>query len=794
MQTRPSQLIVIVALAALAAGAWPAPLSAQAQAPAWPSSSPPRALPAREPKFPPYELRTLPNGMPVVIVVHNEQPAVSIKAIVRAGPAHDPVDKPGAAAMVATLLDQGTATRTARQLADTIDSVGGSLETGIGRDLSFVDVTIMKDCLDLGMTLLADVLRRPAFAPEELDRQRQQVAGALRVSYEDPSYLADVVFDRIVYGAHPYGAPGNGTPASIEKLTRDDLVGFHRRYYSPNNCLLAVVGDVTVDEAMGAATKAFGDWARQEIPADAAAQPPKPSRRIVVVDKPGAVQTEIRVGHVSIPRKNSDYMAINLAVRVLGGEGANRLHRVLRSERGLTYGAQADLEALKRAGQLAAQTSTRSDATGEVLRLMVDEFARLRRERVGDNELADAQAYLTGNFPLTIETPDAIATQVLNVLFYDLPIEELQNFRQRVNAVSVDDIEWVTKRYLEPDHLTVVLVGNASAFFDQLKRVGFNKVEVVPVADLDLSEPDLRRKAAPSSSRSPFGLRQLVSHLRPALAGRGPSSRLAAVDGYAGVTTRRSTFVAPLRTQQIPQPPPRPADQVAAAPAAEPTAVGLIEQAIAAKGGLEKLKAVKTLRAVAKSTFSSPQGPITTETVTFIAYPDRFRVEARLPIGEVVQVFAGGDDAWVKDPNKGVVVPPAQARKDFRDSVQRDVLSLLLRAQAGQLTLRLREPDKGPDAVKTIRGVDLSAPDLERVTLYIDTTNGMVVRESYLLPGGADGAEESFTDYRDVDGVKIAFRASLRRGGLQVLTRTVTDVKVNVPIEPSMFTKPDRVS
>jgi zinc protease len=578
MQTR-TRFPAVLAAAVLALGA-AAP--ADAQAPSWPSSSPPRPLPSREAKFPPYQLRTLPNGLPVVIVVHDEQPAVSLKVIVRAGPAQDPADKPGVASMVATLLDQGTATRTAHQLADTIDSAGGSLQTGIGRDLSYVDVTVMKDGLGLGMSLLADVLRRPAFAEEELDRQRQQMAGALRVSYQDPAYVADVVFDRLVYGSHPYGAPGNGTPASIEKLTRDDLVGFHRRYYAPNNCLMAVVGDVTADEAMAAVTTAFGDWARQEIPADAAAQPPKPSRRVVVLDKPDAVQTEIRMGHVSIPRKSSNYMAINLAMRVLGGAGANRLHRVLRSERGLTYGAQADLEALKRSGQLAAQTNTRSDATAEVARLMVEEFARLRRERVGENELAEAQAYMTGNFPLTVETPDAIATQVLNVLFYELPIEELQNFRQRVNAVTVDDIEWETSRYLEPDRLTVVLVGNASAFINQLKRVGFSKVEVVPLADLDLSQPDLRRKSAPAaSSRQAPGLRQLVSRLLP-----------------AAKTTPGVVFSAEITPGVVFRLPP-------AAP--QLTAMGLIERTVAAKGGMEKLKAITTLPAAAQSTLNSPQ-------------------------------------------------------------------------------------------------------------------------------------------------------------------------------------------
>ncbi len=392
---------------------------------------------------------------------------------------------------------------------------------------------------------------------------------------------------------------------------------------------------------------------------------------------------------------------------------------------------------------------------------MVDEFARLRRERVGDNELSEAKAYLTGNFPLTIETPGEIATQVLNVLFYDLPIEELQNFRQRVNAVSVDDIEWVANRYVDPDHLSVVLVGNAPVILDQLKRVGFSKVEVLKLSELDVAQPDLRRKAGPAQ----------MFRMQAPPASYGPAEGM---------------------SQGIPQGPPVQLPS-AQAPAAQPlTARALIDQAIAAKGGLEKLTGVKTLRAVAQSTFNSPQGPVTTETVTYIAYPDRFRVEAHLPIGEVVQVFAGPDDAWVKDPNKGVVVPPPAARKDFRDSVQRDVLSLLLRAQAGGLTMRLKAPDQGPDAVSTVRAVELSGPELESVTLFIDTASGMVLKESYPLPGGSDVAEEAFSDYRDVNGVKIAYRASLRRGGLLVLTRTVTDVKVNVPIEPTMFTRPEK--
>ncbi len=190
------------------------------------------------------------------------------------------------------------------------------------------------------------------------------------------------------------------------------------------------------------------------------------------------MQTEVRVGHLGIRRNHSDYMALNLAMRILGGEGANRLHQVLRTERGLTYGAQADMDTLRESGDFEASTNTRSEATGEVLRLMVDEFWRLQRERVGERELADAKAYMTGSFPLTIETPDAIATQVLNVLFYGLPVEQLQSFRERVNAVTADDVERVSRFYLRPDRLSIVLVGNAAAFTPQLRRARLRHVRV----------------------------------------------------------------------------------------------------------------------------------------------------------------------------------------------------------------------------------------------------------------------------------------------------------------------------
>jgi len=489
-------------------------IAALASAPAagqitdWPREAPPRPLAAKDVDFPPYEIRTLPNGLQVVTVLHHEQPVVSLRMLVRAGSAYDPPGKTGLAGVVSALLDQGTRTRSAEQIADTIDSIGGGLGSGAGSDVTFTSVLVMKDSVDFGLDLLSDVVRNPAFSRDELDRQREQTFSGLKDAYEDPDYVASLVFDRLVYGFHPYGMPGTGTPESLGAITPEDLHAFHRRYFVPNNAILAVVGDVTTEAAFKGAERVFGSWEPRDVPdADATDEPPPPVRRVVIVNKPDAVQTEVRVGHVGIPRRHPDYLALDLAVKILGGEGGNRLQRVLRSERGLTYGASAEMQALKRSGDIMADTDTRSEATVEVLRAIVDEFSRLQRERVHPRELADAQAYLAGSFPLTIETPSAIAAQVLNVLFYDLPLTEIETYRERINDVTPDDIQRVARQYLRPDRLSVALVGNAGLFAPRLKGIGFDEFEIVELSELDLTAADFRRSGPAGAAPTEPALR-----------------------------------------------------------------------------------------------------------------------------------------------------------------------------------------------------------------------------------------------------------------------------------------------
>jgi zinc protease len=459
----------------------------------WPAEGPPRPLPSRPVNFPDFKLKTLPNGLQVLAVSQNEQPAVSFRLLVRAGAAQDTAAKPGVAAFVSALLDQGTTSKSAEAIANTIESAGGALGVGAANELTFVSGAIIKDQVATALDLAADVARRPAFAPEEIRRQMDQAIQGLRVSAEDPEFIANSLIDRLVFGFHPYGRPGPNSVEAIQRITRDDLVAFHKTWFVPNNSLLAIVGDLTHDEAFAAAEKAFGNWARAEVPALTFEEPPPPVRRVVVVDRPGAVQTEIRVGQIGISRTNKDYVDVDMMMRILGGEGANRLFGVLRSDRGLTYGASANFRAYKFGGSFIAETDTQSETTGQVLRLTVDEFFRLQKELVDPRELRGAQDYMSGNFPLGIETPSSIAMQVLNYLFFGLDPDNLETYREVVDQVSVADIQRVAKQFLFPDRLSIVLVGDASKFAGQLKAMGFEQFERIPIAELDLSQPNLRK-------------------------------------------------------------------------------------------------------------------------------------------------------------------------------------------------------------------------------------------------------------------------------------------------------------
>jgi zinc protease len=428
-------------------------------------------------------IHQLPNGLRVVLVERHDVPIVRLYAIVQVGAEADPAGLPGTATMVAGLLPEGTKHRSAYQIAEAIDQAGGSIDTGAGWDQSHANVSVLSNHKELAFDLLADLLVHPAFEPDEVERIRKQTLSALDVVAQDTGYVADQVLRRVLFAGTDYAHSEDGTRNSTERITRKDLIAFHAHYYVPSRTILAVVGDIAEPECLNLANRFLGEWKNGP---DAALHPrtePRAShqRQVIVVNKPDAVQTEIRVANLGVPRSSPDYFALTIANQVLGGPAANRLFDVLRTEHGMVYGASSDLNCYTSLGAWVAKTSTRSAETIKATQMVIEQIARLRNRPVQPWELQNARDYLVGHEALQFESASQVANQVLEMMLYHLPDDYWNKYPQQVRSLSAGDVLAATRKYLNPDNDVIVLVGNVAAFQDGLKKLG--AVRVIPIAD-----------------------------------------------------------------------------------------------------------------------------------------------------------------------------------------------------------------------------------------------------------------------------------------------------------------------
>jgi zinc protease len=455
----------------------------------------PGVPPAPAFKLPPVAERRLPNGMRVLVVENHEQPIVSFSVMVRSGGLSEPDDKAGLAQMTAGLLDQGTTTRTAKQIAETIDSAGGALSASASWDATTASSTVLTNRAGLGAELLSDILRNPAFKDEEIARVRTQSLSGLQVSRADAGFVADQVFERVVFAGTPYAHPLGGTPESIRGITRDDLVAFHKTHYTPNNATLAIVGDLTAAEGFALAEKHFGGWAKPAGDGQMLTLKPveaKPTTaRVIILDKPDAAQTEIRVGHIGITRGDKDYFNAAVANAILGGAPfSSRIENELRVKRGLTYGAGSTFDARRFIGQFQVETDTKTPTTAEAVNVILEEVARFRGADVPAEELAQRKGFLAGVFLLSLETPSGIASRLLQAELYGLGTDYIDTYTNRINAVTAADVRRIAEARIRPEQFVIVLAGNAKEFEEAAKK--FGPVEKIPFDEVDLASENLR--------------------------------------------------------------------------------------------------------------------------------------------------------------------------------------------------------------------------------------------------------------------------------------------------------------
>lgn len=453
--------------------------------------TPPLPSAPRPVTYPTPTERTLANGLRVIVVSRRNVPLVAAALLIKSGSEADPTERSGLAELATELLTQGTATRTAEQIAQSTDALGASLDAGAGWDASQVSVSATSPKFSRALDLFADVVLHPAFSPTEIARTLTRKLSDLQVAYSQPPTLARLVAARVLYGDAPYGHPGDGTPTSLQAIKQTDLADFHRTYFRPDNGILIIGGDITPDAAFQEAQRIFGDWQAPSTPlpprVPASATPSKP--RVVVVDLPDAGRTAIVVGRIAIPRSDPNYYAAVVANNILSGF-SGRLNTEVRIKRGLSYSAGTQVDARREAGPFYATTLVDNKKAAEGATVVLDTVTGFAKQPVESAELVSRKAVATGGFARSLETIGGLVGRVGYLSLYEIPLSEINAYIPKVEAITPAQVQKFAEANLSKD-LSVVLVGNAKLFLDDLRK-SYPQVEVISASKLDLDRAALK--------------------------------------------------------------------------------------------------------------------------------------------------------------------------------------------------------------------------------------------------------------------------------------------------------------
>lgn len=411
----------------------------------------------------PVDRRVMKNGMILLVSPQPSIPIVSVQMIIRAGALRDPEGKEGLASLTADLLDEGTQTRSSTEIAEAIDFVGGSLSTGSGNDYARAAVRVLKKDVDLGLELLSDVILHPSFPEGELERSRQETLAGLVAEKDEPGVVAIRAFNDHVFGSHPYHRPAEGTEESLPGITREDLVAFHGRFYRPNNTIMAVVGDITVGEAEELIDRYFGSWEKKPVPELNIAPPSQIKKKVVELIDKDLTQANVVLGQVGIDRKNPDFYPVTVMNYILGGGGfSSRLLKEVRDNQGLAYSVYTHFGAGFHPGSFVARLQTKNQTAQQAIDQVIAEIRRIRNTPVSETELREAKSFLAGSFPLRMDTTGKIAGLLTQIEFFDLGMSYFEDYPGRINAVTIQDVQRVARKYLNADTYVLVVVADQS--------------------------------------------------------------------------------------------------------------------------------------------------------------------------------------------------------------------------------------------------------------------------------------------------------------------------------------------
>jgi zinc protease len=421
----------------------------------------------------------LANGLTVIHYFNPALPLVTARLVIKSGSDANPADQPGLASFTAQMLDEGTATRSAPQIADDLAQLGAFLDTGSSADASSVSVTALKSTFPQALDVLADMVRHPAFPNAEVERQRAERLGELAQQRDDPEAVAALAAAGALYGPdHPYGYGQLGTEQAIRETTRSDLYDFWRRHYVPGNAALVVSGDIGRDELKALAEARFLGWAGDEAPLAAPGAPDTTPARVVLVDKPGAPQTALRVTAIGVPRTTPDYPALEVMNAALGGLFSSRINNKLREQKGYSYGMFSHFRYDRTPGYFAIAGSVRTDVTGPSVAAILDEVRAIRERPLPPEELLGARNSQVLSLPGQFETNDGIGASLAETWVYDLPLDYYVHLPAQFAQVTARQVQAAARSHLLPEQMIVVAVGDRAKIAPQLRALKLGPVEV----------------------------------------------------------------------------------------------------------------------------------------------------------------------------------------------------------------------------------------------------------------------------------------------------------------------------
>jgi len=447
-------------------------------------SGPPKMGPPPSLKLPPIRHLELSNGIKVLLLEKHAVPLVQVNLVIKAGALMDPDGKAGLASMTASMLTEGAGSRNSLEFADAVDFLGADISASSGFSIMGISLHTPLAKLDSSLLLLADVARRPRFPADELERMRKESLTALLQWRDEPRMLASVLFNRTLYGEHPYGRPTGGTAATLRAMTADDLRKFHGGYIVPGNTTIIVVGDVTGDAMVPKLESAFGDWKGEP------AQPPAVpaigqvrEKSLLFVDKPGAAQSVIQIGRVGVPRLTDDYYAIVVMNTILGGSFTSRLNMNLREKHGYTYGAGSRFDFRPLPGPFVASASVQTAVTDKSLVEFVKELKGIL-DPVPAPDVERAKNYVALGFPGDFQSVSQIAAKIEELVIYGLPDDYFNKYIDRILAVTPSDVERVAKKYIDLNNIAFVVVGDRKEVGDSVAALKLAPAKFLTVEDV----------------------------------------------------------------------------------------------------------------------------------------------------------------------------------------------------------------------------------------------------------------------------------------------------------------------